>query len=85
MRFAAPATILTVLSLSTAAFAANPNDVVGQAQRFLGNNSDDQERAYERGRRDQERQSERQQYRQDYGYQNDRPPSDYRSGNYRGY
>ena len=46
------------LVLSNPVHAAN-NDLAGQAQRFLGNgnNSDDQERAYERGRRDQDAQN----------------------------
>jgi hypothetical protein len=41
---------------------AADNDYLGQAQRFLnnGNGNNDQERAYERGRRDEDRRNEQQ-------------------------
>ena len=67
----AAAALAAIPLISNPVHAAN-NDLAGQAQRFLGNgNSDDQERAYERGRRDEDmrnRQAQRDRDRYDNGY-----------------
>ena len=67
----AAAALAAIPLISNPVHAAN-NDLAGQAQGFLGNgNSDDQERAYERGRRDQDmrnRQAQQDRDRYDNGY-----------------
>jgi hypothetical protein len=53
----ATAVVLTLPLISTPVYAQSNNDFMGQAQRFLNpnqGNGDAQERAYERGRRDQD-------------------------------
>jgi len=76
--FAAAMTVIPLMA--TPVYAAN-NDFMGQAQRFLNQGNDDQERAYERGRQDEEmrnrqanrdRQYDNRSYRDDNrGYRDD--------------
>jgi hypothetical protein len=69
--------LLGVPLLGTPARADNNQDFLGQAQRFMngGSSSTDQERAYERGRRDEDRnrqaERDRERYRNYGGYRQD--------------
>ena len=82
--------LLVAAALAAIPLVCNPvhaanNDLAGQAQRFLGNgnNSDDQERAYERGRRDQDAQNR--QAEQDRQYNSGYRERDSRYGDRRDY